>query len=286
MTPNMAGKRVAITGANSGIGKAAALELARAGAEVVLVCRDATRGAAAITDIQAETGSERLALMLCDISSQADIRRFCAEFRERYETLDVLLNNAGAYFSDRRESADGLELTFALNHMGYFLVSRGLGPCLEATAGARVVNVSSAGHRLGSLNVDDLQWSRRRFNGLKAYSDTKLMNILFTQSLAERWADIGVTVNSLHPGAIRSGFAVSQTGLFAWGARLLSPLLTSPEKGARASIYLASSPEVAVVTGSYFVGGNLRKPSGAARKSANAEALWRASEAVIAHDSV
>ena len=126
MTPSMAGKRVAITGANSGIGKAAALELARAGAEVILVCRDATRGATAITDIQAETGSDRLSLMLCDLSSQADIQRFCEEFRERHETLDVLLNNAGAYFSDRRESVDGLEMTFALNHMGYFLVSRGL----------------------------------------------------------------------------------------------------------------------------------------------------------------
>lgn len=239
-----------------------------------------------MTDIQAETGSERLSLMLCDLSSQADIRRFCEEFRERHETLDVLLNNAGAYFSDRRESVDGLEMTFALNHMGYFLVSRGLEACLEATPGARIVNVSSAGHRLGGLNVDDLQWTRRRYNGLKAYSDTKLMNILFSRSLATRLVDSDVTVNSLHPGAIRSGFAVSQTGLFAWGARLISPLLTSPEKGARASIYLASSPEVAAVTGSYFVGEKVRKPSGAARKEANAEALWRASEALIVHDSV
>ncbi len=284
MTPSMTGKRVVVTGANSGIGRIAALELARAGAEVILVCRDAVRGAEAVADIQSKAGSDRLALMLCDISSQQDIQRFCREFRSRYDQLDVLVNNAGAYFAERQESVDGIELTFALNHLGYFLMARGLMSNLEASPAGRIVNVASMGHRLGKIDLEDLEWTRRTYRALRAYSDSKLMNIQFTSELARRCADKGVTANCLHPGAIRSGFAVSEVGFFGALVRLGSPFLTSPEKGARASIYLASSPNVAQVSGAYFVGEKVRTPSRAARNREDSEALWAASEPYVRYD--
>lgn len=286
MTPSgaMSGRRVVVTGANSGIGRITARELARAGAEVILVCRDARRGQDALDHIRTETGNDATALMLCDLSSQASIRDLCAAFRDRYDRLDVLVNNAGGYFADRRSSVDGLEQTFALNHMGYFLVARGLGPPLRAASGGRVVNVASVAHRFGHLDFSDLQWARRRFMGLRAYSDTKLMNLLFTQALANRFAGFGITVNSLHPGAIRTGFAVQQKGWFGGLVRFGGWTLSSPESGAKTSIYLASDSAVGDITGKYFANCRPRRPSRAARNGAHAERLWTESERLVVID--
>ena len=280
----LSGRRVVVTGANSGIGRQTARALARAGAEVILVCRDPGRGDEALNSIREENGNQTTALMQCDLSSQASIRQFCGAFRERYEHLDVLVNNAGGYFAERGTSVDGLELTFALNHMGYFLMARGLGPSLRASTAARVVNVGSLVHRAGHLDFEDLQWQRRRYMGLRTYCDSKLMNVLFTKALSNRLAGVGITANCLHPGAIRSGFAARETGWFGGLVRMGSWVLTSAETGAKTSIYLASEPKVADVTGHYFVNCRPRRPSRAARNVRLSERLWAASEALIEID--
>ena len=258
--------------------------LARAGAEVILVCRSEGRGAEACDAIRAETGSERVSLMLCDVSSQIAVRDFCRAFRHRYDRLDVLINNAGGYVAQRSHSADGLEMTFAVNHMGYFLMARGLLASLQVAHGARVVNVASMGHRLGRLDFDDIQWSRRRFMAFRAYCDSKLMNIQFTKALARRLRGQGITVNCLHPGAVRSGFAVSEAGWFGGLVRFGSGVLKSPETGAKTPVYLASDPDVAGITGEYFYNRRLRTPSRAARDEAQSERLWTLSESLVQHD--
>jgi len=278
---DMSGKRVVVTGANSGIGRITAKELAKAGAETILVCRSAERGDEALEAIREETGSDRVTLMLCDISSRADLRRFGGEFRRKYDSLDVLVNNAGAYFADLHRTSGDHELTFSLNHMGYFQMVHELRACLEGATAGRVVNVSSEGHRLGGLNWDDLQWSSRRYRAMRAYCDSKLMNILFTRELARRLSGSSVTANCLHPGVIRSGFATGERGAFAFLAGLSRPFLSSPERGARTSIYLASSSEVDGVTGQYFVSCRRRRPAKAARNDDDAVRLWELSEGIL-----
>jgi len=278
---DMSGKRVIVTGANSGIGRITARELAAAGAEMILVCRNPERGEEALSSIRESTGSEQLSLMLCDISSREDIRRFGSEFRSRYDSLDVLVNNAGAYFAEHRKSADGLELTFALNHMGYFQVVAELLDSLKAAPAGRILSVSSQGHRLGKLVWDDLQWESRSYQAMRAYCDSKLMNILFTRELGRRLEGSSVTANCLHPGVIRSGFAVNEAGSFAFLARLSSPFLSSPEKGARTSIFLSRNSAVADQSGGYYVNCKRRKPSKHARNDEDAARLWKLSEELL-----
>jgi NAD(P)-dependent dehydrogenase (short-subunit alcohol dehydrogenase family) len=278
---DMSGKRVIVTGANSGIGRTTALQLAGAGAEIILVCRNPQRGEEALGAIREATGSELVSLMLCDISSREEIRRFGAEFRKRFDRLDVLVNNAGAYFAEHRQSVDGLELTFALNHMGYFQMVAELIGCIKASPAGRIVNVSSQGHRLGGLNWEDLFWERRSYRAMRAYCDSKLMNILFTRELARRLEGSSVTANCLHPGVIRSGFAVHESGSFAFLARLGAPFLSSPEKGARTTIFLASSPDLVGQSGGYFVHCRRRRPSKAARDDEAAARLWQLSEGLL-----
>jgi NAD(P)-dependent dehydrogenase (short-subunit alcohol dehydrogenase family) len=275
------GKRVVVTGANSGIGRSTARELAAAGAEVILVCRSPERGGEALEAIREQTQSTQLRLMLCDISSREDVRRFGVEFRSQYDCLDVLVNNAGAYFAEKRISVDGLELTFALNHMGYFLMVRELLGCLKASPAGRIVNVSSEGHRMGKLDWEDVHWERRKYAPMRAYCDSKLMNILYTRELSRRLEETSITVNCLHPGVIRSGFAVNEKGSFAFLARLSGPFMSSPEVGARTSVYLAGSPSVADRSGGYFIRCKTRNPSRAARSDADAARLWELSEALI-----
>ena len=284
MVKSMEGRRVAVTGANSGIGLATARGLAQRGAEVVLVCRDKARGGAAIEDIQSSAPDAKLHLMLCDLSDQAQIQWFCRRFRDTFDRLDVLINNAGCYFAERDVTPDGLERTFALNHMGYFLAARGLLPSLERSQSARIVNVSSMGHKLGAVDFDDLQYAQRRYKAMGAYCASKLFNIHFTTALARRLSEQGITVNALHPGAIRSGFAVKEKDFFGALVRFGGIFLTSPERGARTSIYLASDDAVCEVTGQYFINCKPRKPSKAARREADSERLWSVSESLITHD--
>jgi retinol dehydrogenase 12 len=266
----MNGKVCIVTGANSGIGLVTARELARMGAHVVMVCRNRAKGEAALADIKKAVGSARVDLMLCDLSSQADIRRFADEFKAAYDRLDVLVNNAGIYLRDRTLTVDGLETTFAVNHLGYFLLTHLLLDRLKQSAPSRVVNVSSDAHPYGHINFDDLQ-GEHGYKGVRAYCHSKLANILFTRELARRLAGTNVTANSLHPGAVSTGiFRPLPRPLVA----LIKLITMSPDKGARTSIYLASSPDVETVTGKYFVRCAEAPISTEARNDEIARRLW------------
>jgi Dehydrogenases with different specificities (related to short-chain alcohol dehydrogenases) len=266
----MTGKVCIVTGANSGIGKVTALELARMGARIVMVCRDRARGEAALAEIKQATGNDQLELMLCDLSSQADIRRFADEFKATHSRLDVLVNNAGVYLRKRQTTVDQLEATFAINHLGYFLLTNLLLDLLKQSAPSRIVNVSSGAHASGHINFDDLQ-GEKSYSGVKAYCNSKLANILFTRELARQLAGTQVTANCLHPGAVA-------TGIFRSLPRPLEALIKlvtmSPEKGAQTTIYLASSPAVETVTGKYFVKCAEARPSTEAQDDQIASRLW------------
>ncbi len=248
----MLAKNCLITGATSGIGLVTATELARQGAGVVLIGRNPQRCQVAVDDIRRQTGNDQVDYIVADLSSLEQIRRAASEFVARYPRLDVLVNNAGAFFWKRQESVDGIEMTLALNHLSYFLLTNLLLDVIKASAPARIINVSSDAHRGGSINFDDLQ-SRRRYAGFRVYAQSKLANVLFTYELARRLKGSDVTCNALHPGFVATNFAKNNGFLF----RLFMPLAQlgalSPEEGARTSIYLASSPEVEGVSGKYFV---------------------------------
>jgi retinol dehydrogenase-12 len=277
------GKVVVITGGNAGIGKEAAVALARAGATVVITSRNAERGRAALADVRERSGSAAVSVMDLDLASFASIRRFASDFLDRFDRLDVLLNNAGGILSERTETEEGFESTFGINHLGPFLLTQLLLDRLEANpGGARVVNVSSVAHKGARLDFDDLQ-SEQHYSALKVYGRSKLANIYFTRELARRVND-GVTANALHPGYVRSEFgrAGDLSWLFALGNRIGSVFAISPEKGARTSVYLASSPEVEGVTGGYFYKCAPASISAAAQDDAAARRLWGVSEQLVA----
>jgi NAD(P)-dependent dehydrogenase (short-subunit alcohol dehydrogenase family) len=278
MTTNMTGKIVLITGATNGIGKIAAIELARMGANVSIVARNRSKGQAVLEEITRETNNVQIELFIADLSSMADVRKLAQEFMAKHGTLDVLLNNAGAFYSDRKLSADGLEMTFALNHMSYFLLTNLLLPTLKNTANARIVSVSSAAHFQGKLDFANLQ-GEQKFSGWKAYGDSKLENVLFTFALARRLAGTGVTANCLHPGFVKTGFADGNSGWFSTVFGIVKNLFAIPvEEGAKTMIHLASSPEVASVTGKYFDKSKAVTSSAASLDQAVQEQLWAHSE--------
>jgi NAD(P)-dependent dehydrogenase (short-subunit alcohol dehydrogenase family) len=278
MTTNMTGKTVLITGATNGIGKIAALELSRMGATVCIVARNRSKGQAVLEEIRRETNNVQLELFIADLSSMADVRKLAQEFTAKHTTLDVLLNNAGAFYSERKLSADGLEMTFALNHMSYFLLTNLLLPTLKNTPNSRVVSVSSAAHTSGKLDFANLQ-GEQKFNGWKAYSDSKLENALFTFALARRLAGSSVTANCLHPGFVKTGFGEGNSGIFAVVLGIAKNLMAiSVEAGAQTMIHLASSPDVAGVTGKYFDKSKIASSSAASLDQAVQEQLWAHSE--------
>lgn len=248
----MDGKVVLITGATNGIGKVTALELAKKGARVVIVGRNAAKTEATAGEMRSASGDAQVDFFVADLSSQAEVRRLAEEFQHKYPRLDVLINNAGMYFAQRGETVDGFERTFALNHLAYFLLTNLLLDTLKASAPARIVNVSSAAHNTGPLNFDDLQNREYGMAGYRAYGQSKLANLLFTYELARRLRGTGVTANALHPGAVNTGFGKNNRGLVKLAMGLVSRFELSPEKGAQTSIYLASSPEVEGVSGQYF----------------------------------
>jgi NAD(P)-dependent dehydrogenase (short-subunit alcohol dehydrogenase family) len=275
----MQGKTVVATGATSGIGEAAVLALARMGARIVFVARDEKRAASTLNKLEAIAPGRAYRLHIADLSSMAETRRVGLRIAAAEPRVDVLINNAGAVFSDRRLTPEGLELTFALNHMAYFLMTVALGETLAASAPARIVSTASTAHVGMTLDFGDLQ-SAKRYWGFKAYGRSKLANILFTRELARRLAGTGVTANCLHPGVVATRFG---DGAGGWTGRLFPlarPFFISPEKGADTIVYLASSPEVASVTGQYFANRRVIQPSAAARDDAAARRLWEASEAL------
>jgi NAD(P)-dependent dehydrogenase (short-subunit alcohol dehydrogenase family) len=274
----MQGKTVLITGANQGIGKATALALAQQGARVVIVARSLEKGRAAVGEIEAAAGSRDVQLIVADLSSQQQVRRVAAEFKARHDRLDVLVNNAGVVVPTRRVTVDGLEETFAINHLAYFLLTRELLDLLQASAPARVVNVSSAAHGHARMQWDDLQFAHHRYNQWCAYGQSKLANVLFTYELARRLDPRKVTVNALHPGVIASGFGQTYGGATAFFVRLARPFFASTDVGARTSVYLASSPEVEGVSGSYFSKCAPTKSNAVSYCPCSQKKLWALSE--------
>jgi retinol dehydrogenase 14 len=265
-----------ITGATSGIGKATAMGLANMGASVVMVGRDRSRGETAMAEIKEGSPNASVDLMLADVSSQEQIRRLADEFREAYPRLDVLINNAGVFLSKRITTADGIEMTFAVNHLAYFLLTNLLLDMLKASAPSRIVNVSSGAQSNGTIDFGNLQ-GEKGYKGTKAYSQSKLANVLFTYELARRLEGTGVTANCLHPGAVRTNFGSGSSGVFGFMVRALRPLMISPEKGAETSKYLAFSPEVEGLSGRYFVKKAEARSSDESYDEKIARRLWEVS---------
>ena len=251
MKDNMKGKICLVTGATNGIGKVTAQALAQMGGTVVIVGRNPSKTTQLVEEIRAASGNKNVDCLLADLSSQQDIRRLADEFKSKYSHLHVLLNNAGGFFMQRQLSVDGIEMTFALNHLAYFLLTNLLLDTIKASAPARIINVSSGAHTSGKIEFDNLQGERGYRP--RAYDNSKLANILFTMELARRLEGSAVTVNALHPGFVATGFAKNNGKVIATLSGLLAPLVArSPAKGAETSIYLASSPGVEDITGKYF----------------------------------
>jgi NAD(P)-dependent dehydrogenase (short-subunit alcohol dehydrogenase family) len=281
----MQGRTVVVTGGNSGIGLETAAALAGMGARVIVTARNADKGRAAVADIvQRLGGHAQVQLVVFDLADLSSVRRGADEILEQAPRLDVLVNNAGIVLSERRETVDGLEATFATNHLGPFLLTNLLLDRLRESAPSRIVNVASTAHNAArkGMPFDDLQ-STGRYRGMRVYGESKLANILFTLELARRLEGSGVTANSLHPGTVRTGYGADgdARGFLAVGLKISQPFFLSPLKGARTSIYLASSPEVEGVSGEYFV---KCKPAKSRRWAQDAEAaqrLWQVSEELV-----
>ena len=247
----MGGKTALITGGTSGIGKATAVALAAMGADVVVVGRNRERGEVALEEIKSQSHSESVELMLADLSVQDEVRGLAGAFLERYDRLDVLANNAGLVQSKRTETADRIETTLAVNHLAPFLLTNLLLDRLKQSAPSRVITVSSEAQRWGDMDFDDLQ-STQKYRGFPVYGMTKLANIMFTYELAERLKGTFVTANCLHPGAVGTNFGKNNGGPMTLFFRAAKPFMRSPEQGADTLIWLASSPDVEGVSGTYF----------------------------------
>jgi NAD(P)-dependent dehydrogenase (short-subunit alcohol dehydrogenase family) len=273
----MQGKTVIITGATSGIGEVAAVRLAEQGARIVFTARDRARADVTMVKLKKANPGADHALHMADLSSLAEMKRVAGELAQE-PRIDVLVNNAGAMFNKRRETVDGLEMTFALNHMAYFVITNLLLPRLKA--GARIVTVASNAHRGAKLDFDDLQ-SRKSYAGFAVYSKSKLCNILFNRELARRIKDTGVTANALHPGFVATRFGDNSGGLVPAFLKVAKPVgAISPEEGAKTIIYLASSPDAAAVTGEYFYECKITTPTQEARNDDDARRLWEISEKI------
>ena len=276
----MRGKTVVATGATSGIGEKAVETLARQGARVVFIARDRARADVTLGRLEAIAPGLGHRAHLADLSLMGESARVGAAIAAEEPVIDVLLNNAGAVFSDRRVTAEGLERTFALNHMSYFILTARLLDRLMAAPAARIVSTASHAHRSASLDFDDLQGAKH-FNGLRAYQRSKLANILFTRELARRLAGTGVSANCLHPGVVASRFADEAGGWATPIFSLVKWFAISPQQGADSIVYLAQSPEVAGVSGEYFAKRKIAPMSGPARDAAAAKRLWDISEGLM-----
>lgn len=276
----LAGRTIVITGGTGGIGLETAAVLAAGGARVILVGRDRARAARAIDRIRYAAADAAVEVQHADLSRRDEVQRLAAVLDAACDRIDVLVNNAGAIFNRRETTADGLERTFALNHMGYFLLTALLQEKLLRSAPARIVNVASEAHRSATLDFSDLQ-SVSRYRGWRAYRRSKLCNILFTRELARRLEGTGVTANCIHPGFVRTGIGDNTSGLFRRGVRLLKRGFAIPvEQGARTLIYAAGAPEIAETTGAYFIECKPAAPSAAATDDAAAQRLWSESLAL------
>jgi NAD(P)-dependent dehydrogenase (short-subunit alcohol dehydrogenase family) len=278
----MKGKEVVVTGATDGIGKVTAREIAKMGASVTVVGRSASKGEAVVRELRAGAGHDRVQFVVGDLSTRRGVQAAADAIKSRVKRLDVLINNAGALFQRRELTEDGIERTFALNHMGYFLMTAQLLDLLKAADNARIVNVASAAHLGAKLDIDDLQ-NAQRYSGWIAYGRSKLANIYFTYELARRLQGTNVTVNCLHPGFVASRFGSNNGGITRVVIGLAKSLAAiSEDEGAKTSIHVASSPEVANVSGKYFDKCAAVASSPVSYDEEVARALWAASERLAA----
>ncbi|MFS0725609.1 SDR family oxidoreductase [Paenibacillus sp. 1P07SE] len=274
----MQDKIVIVTGANAGMGIATVTELARQGARVIMACRSRERGETALAKAIQDSGSSRIELMLCDLGSLESIRAFAEQFKSSHGTLDVLINNAGVVALKRQTTSDGFESMIGVNHLGHFLLTNLLLEPLIAAPQGRIVSVSSGAHKWGRIHWDDPHLTAG-YNVAKGYAQSKLANILFTRELAERLRDTRVTVNSLHPGAVSTQIGIDRKTGFGKGVHaLLRPFFLTPEEGARTAVYLATSPDVTKVSGTYFIKSKPAPVTDAAADKLQAERLWTWSE--------
>jgi NAD(P)-dependent dehydrogenase (short-subunit alcohol dehydrogenase family) len=263
-----------VTGGNAGIGKETAQALAQQGAHVVIVSRNQQRGEDAAHEIRTATGSKTVDVLICDYASQASIREMTSQFTRDYPRLDVLVNNAGLIMMSRETTVDGLEVTFAVNHLGYFMNTLLLMESLAKGSEVRIVNVSSDAHRGAKMNFDDLM-GEKKYSGFGAYSQSKLANILFTYELDRRLAGTGTTTNALHPGFVATGFNKNNGGLMSGIMSIIGKIAArSPEKGAETSIYLAASPNVAGLSGLYYSDCEPTTSSAESYNEGSAKRLW------------
>jgi retinol dehydrogenase 14 len=276
------GKTILVTGATNGIGLAASIDLARRGARVVMVGRDPARCAAAVAEVTAKSGSTEVSHLLADFSSQADVRRLAASFRASHDRLDVLVNNAGGVNKARRVTADGIEMTFAVNHLAPFLLTNLLLDLIVRSAPARIVTVSSIGHRSGTLDFDDLSYEHG-YRIMRAYTRSKLANVLFAAELARRLEGTGVTSNSMHPGSVDTNI---WSGAPVWAKPLIQilfrPFFISAEKGASYLVNLVVDPNLSNVTGQYFEEARMMEPAPLGRDRVLAARLWDVSASLVA----
>jgi retinol dehydrogenase-14 len=286
--PDLGGKTCLVTGASSGIGRETAAALAGQGARVVLVCRDRTRGEAVRSEISDRTGNDAIELMLADLSSQQQVRQLADAFLATHDRLHVMVNNAGTFEGVRSVTEDGLETTFAVNHLAPFLLTNLLLPVLTASAPSRIVTVSSTGHGYGTtIHFDDLQ-CERRYGAMRAYSQSKLANVLFTYELARRLEGTGVTANCLHPGGVNTKLLRYRgvAGALVGGALAIGrPFMLSPAQGAETPVYLSSSLDVEGVTGAYFAKQRAVRTSKASYDKETMRRLWEVSAALTGLDS-
>ena len=274
----MQGKTVVVTGGTSGIGEVAALNLAGQGARIVLIARDLARGEATLAKLRQANPSAQHTAHYGDLSVIADMKRVAQTVAASESRIDALINNAGAVFLARKVSADGLEMTFATNHMAYFVVTNILLDRLKSTPGARIVSTASDAHKSGKLDFDDLQ-SEKSYSSFRVYGTSKLCNILFTRELARRLEGTGVTANCLHPGFVGTRFGQNNASniFLKLLARGIMAFGLSPEEGAKTIIHLASSPDVATISGEYFYKCKVEEPTQAAQDDAAAKRLWEVS---------
>ena len=271
-------KTIVVTGATSGIGRATALGLAKLDSRLILVGRDAGRAEETIAEIRKATGRKDVEVVRGDFARQAEVRRVADELNARTDAIHVLVNNAGVTMMKRTTTPDGLETTFAVNHLGYFLLTGLLLPRLRAAApGARIVNVASDAHRWGALDLEDLQ-NEREYKAMKVYGQSKTANILFTRELARRLEGSGISVNALHPGAVATRLGRGSGRWFDLLQSAISVFMKTPEQGAATSIHLASAPELEGVTGRYFADKKEKEPLPHASDPALARKLWEISE--------
>ena len=282
----MKGKTVVITGGNAGIGKATAIALAKKGAEIVITSRSADKAKTAVSEIKSAAGNDKVDFILIDLGSQKSVRQAAEKLSTKCPKIDVLINNAGCYVSDLQLNEDGLEMQFATNHLGHFLLTNLILDNLKAAGKARIINLASIAHKsTRTLDLDDINYQKQEYGGWKSYSRSKYCNILFTNELAKRLKKDGITVNSVHPGGVRTEIAEKNANWFTkLGWIIMKPFMVTVEEGAKTSIHLASSPEVEGETGGYWVKSKKFFSNRPSQEEANWIALWKKSEELVGQE--